>query len=198
MATSQQEGRGIWEWDIVKYSLLFAIGLYAAGFTSLGFTEEGNRAAIAWSAKISFVLFIMAFSASAVQKLFKNSLTFWWRMNRKYFGITFAINHLLHLGLLILLQQVFHPVFTLEPSISLLGGGITYLFIVLMLLTSFEAFSKYLTKKQWLVLHSVGAYTIWVLFLSIYGEKVANVGVEFLPFVLILIVVLIIRLIPKK
>lgn len=193
-----QESRGIWEWDLVKLAVGLPILLYAAFFFFIGFNEEGNRAAIAWSAKISFGLFCMAFAASAAHKLLKTSLSFWWLMNRKYFGISFAINHLIHLGFLVLLQEAFHPVFTLADSSSLLGGGLAYFFAVAMLLTSFETFSKYLSRKNWKLLHTLGGYWIWLIFLITYGKRVTGIGVEYLPFVLILILVGIIRLLPKK
>lgn len=193
-----QESRGVWEWDIVKYVTIFSIGLYVAFFVNGGLTEESTRLAIAWSAKISFTLFCMAFAASAAHKRIKNSFSFWWLMNRKYFGISFAINHLIHLGFLLMLQQVFHPVFTLAASTSLMAGGMAYVFVVLMLLTSFETFSKYLSRKNWKLLHTIGGYWIWVVFLSTYAKRVQSIGATFLPFVLILIVILIIRLLPKK
>ena len=193
-----QESRGIWEWDLVKLAVGLPILLYAAFFFFIGYNEEGTRATIAWSAKISFSLYCMAFSASAAHKLLKNSLSFWWLMNRRYFGISFAINHLIHLGLLGLLQQVFHPVFDLAASTSLMAGGLAYFFVVVMLLTSFKTFSKYFSRKNWKLLHTVGGYWIWIIFLSTYAKRVTNIGVEYLPFVLILILVLIIRLLPKK
>lgn len=193
-----QESKGIWEWDLVKLAVGLPILLYAAFFFIIGFNEEGTRAAIAWSTKISFGLFCMAFSASSAHKLLKNSLSFWWLMNRRYFGISFAINHLIHLGFLVLLQQVFHPVFNLAASTSLMAGGLAYFFVVLMLLTSFATFSKYLSRKNWKLLHTFGGYWIWMIFMSTYAKKVQNVGVTFLPFVLLLIMVLVIRLWPKK
>lgn len=97
-----------------------------------------------------------------------------------------------------MLQQVFHPVFTLAASTSLMAGGMAYVFVVLMLLTSFETFSKYLSRKNWKLLHTIGGYWIWVVFLSTYAKRVQSIGATFLPFVLILIVILIIRLLPKK
>lgn len=194
----KEQSRGVWEWDIVKYVTLFSIGLYLAFFVLGGFTEESTRMAIAWSAKISFVLFCMAFAASAAHKRIKNSFSFWWLMNRKYFGISFAISHLIHLVFLVVLQQVFHPVFDQADITSLMAGGMVYVFLILMLLTSFETFSKYLSRKNWKLLHTIGGYWIWVIFMSTYVKKVQNVGVEFLPFVLILILVLVIRLLPKK
>jgi hypothetical protein len=186
--------RGIWAWDLVKWIIALSIFLYASFFIFLGFTETANRCAIAWSSKISFICFCMAFSASAVHQKLKNSLSFWHLMNRRYFGIAFAISHLFHLAFLLILQQVFHPVFNLAAGISLFSGGMAYLFTVLMLFTSFDAFSKYLSKKQWKWLHTIGGYWILLIFLSTYLKKVKNVGVEFIPFVLILILTLLLRI----
>lgn len=197
MATNSQS-RGIWEWDVVKLAVGLPILLYTTFFLFLGFNEMGNRAAIAWSTKISFSLFCLAFSATAAHKFLKNSFSFWWLMNRRYFGISFAINHLLHLAFLVLLQQQFHPVFDLAANTSLLAGGMAYFFTVVMLLTSFDFFKNYLNRKNWKLLHTIGGYWIWAIFMSTYFKKVKNVGVEFLPFVLILIAVLLLRLVPKK
>lgn len=196
--TNQTVSKGIWDWDVVKLSVGFPILLYLSFFLFLGFTEDGTRTAVAWSTKISFTLFCLAFAASAAHLRIRNSLSFWWLMNRKYLGIAFAINHLLHLAFLIILQQVFHPVFSLAANTSLMAGGLAYLFVVLMLLTSFETFSKHLSRKNWKRLHTFGGYWIWMIFMSTYFKKVANVGVEFLPFVLILIVVLLLRIFKKK
>lgn len=191
--TTTQNGRGIWSWDIVKVSVITSCLLYASFFLLIGFNEEANRCAIAWSSKISFTLFCLAFSASAMHKMIQNSFSFWWLMGRKYFGISFAINHLLHLAFLVLLQQKFHPVFDQAASTSLLAGGIAYGFIVLMLLTSFERFSAYLSRKNWKLLHTIGGYWIWAIFLSTYTKKVGAEGWRFLPFVLILGFILLIR-----
>ena len=198
MSSSTQESSGIWDWQVVKLAVGLPFLLYAAFFFFIGFNEDGTRAAIAWSAKISFTLFCLAFAASAAHLRIRNSLSFWWLMNRKYLGISFAINHLIHLGFLVLLQQVFHPVFDLAASTSLLAGGLAYFFVVLMLLTSFETFSKHLSLKNWKLLHTIGGYWIWIIFMSTYFKKVKNVGVEYLPFVLVLILVLLLRVFKKK
>jgi len=196
--TNHPSSRGIWDWDVVKIAVGIPFLLYATCFFFIGFNEDGTRAAIAWSAKISFTLFCLAFAASTAHLRIRNSLSFWWLMNRKYFGISFAINHLLHLSFLVILQQVFHPVFDLAAGTSLVAGGLAYLFIVLMLLTSFETFAKYLSQKNWKLLHTIGGYWIWVIFMSTYFKKVMNVGVSFLPFVLVLIFVLLLRIFKQK
>lgn len=189
---SASDSRGIWAWDIVKYVTLGSLLLFAGLILIYGYTEEGVRQQIRWSARISFVLFVLAFGASGIHFYFKNSLTWWMRMNRKYLGISFAIIHLLHLGSIVLLQLSFHPVFDEAASISLMGGGAAYFFIVAMLLTSFESFSKYLSKGAWKTLHKIGGYWIWIVFLVTYHKRTDEPW--HWTYVVVLLMILLLRL----
>ena len=136
-SNTESTSHGLWNWEVVRWVVTLSLLLFALVFLYDGITEESNRIDIRLSARISVVLFCLAFVASGLQRLTKNVFTFWLRMNRKYLGISFAIVHLIHLGFLVLLQLAFHPVFTKAPLISLLGGGLAYVFVVLVLLTSF-------------------------------------------------------------
>lgn len=113
-------------------------------------------------------------------------------MNRKYLGISFAIIHLVHLGFIIWLQLSFNPIFSQADLVSLLGGGIAYFFVVVMLLTSFESFSKHLSKLQWKRLHTIGGYWISVVFFIQYFGK-TNEPVYWI-FIIILLAIVFFRL----
>ncbi|MGB1241610.1 MAG: hypothetical protein ACPG49_03760 [Chitinophagales bacterium] len=152
---------------VIGLSLL----LFLLPFVVIGFNEEATRAAIQWSARISFGLFCSAFAASSIHKLLQTKWTHYLLNNRRYIGISFALIHLIHLGFLILLQYRFYPVFDLAAHTSIAAGSMAYLFIVLMLLTSFPKFSKYLTTFQWKTLHTVGGYWVWVIFMSSYLKR---------------------------
>lgn len=164
--------RGIWSWDIVKFVVLISCILFTGVFLLYGWNEDGLRHNIRWTARISFVLFCMAFSASSVHWYVRNSLSWWLRMNRKFIGVSFAIIHLIHLVTILLLQYFFHPVFESAAITSIVGGGGAYLLIILMLVTSFERFAKYLSNKHWKYLHTTGGYWIWIVFLSTYLKRV--------------------------
>ena len=144
------------------------------------------------SARIGVVLFSFAFGASALHYFYKNIFTWWLRMNRRYIGISFAIMHLVHLAFLLLLQFNFHPVFNKAKTISLLGGGLAYFFVVAMLFTSFPFFSKYLSHKNWKLLHTAGGYWIWYIFIRSYVKR-ALTEYEYIPLVILLVVVLMLR-----
>lgn len=138
---SSSESKGIWAWQLVALIMGITLITYCITFLKSGFYEESTRQVIRFSARFSVILFCIAFGANAFHQSIKNSFSWWVFMNRKFLGISFAFNHLIHLFFLSLLQKDFHPVFELADTFSLLGGGIAYLFIILMLLTSFS-FSK--------------------------------------------------------
>ena len=189
---------GLWHWRIVQLTVGLSVLCFVLIFAVGGFSEESTRLCIRLSAKVSLVLFSVAFSASAVQGLLRNAITVWWRMNRRYLGISFAIVHLLHLAFLVLLQQWFHPVFTLAKNTSLFAGGMAYLFVVLMLLTSFERFSRYLSKKQWKLLHTVGGWWIWAIFASSYFKRVLHGEMEYIPWAALVVVIGVLRVVALR
>ncbi|MFQ5447669.1 MAG: hypothetical protein ACE5FF_12120 [Saprospiraceae bacterium] len=197
MKNTRQPERGLWAWGLVRFCVAASLLLFGALYYFSGLNEEGTRQVIRWSARISAVLFSMAFAASAFQRLFKNVFSFWWLMNRKYLGVSFAIVHLLHLCFLLLLQQYFHPVFNLAKTSSLVGGGLAYLFIVLMLLTSFSVFAKYISRQSWKILHTAGGYWIWFIFMKSYWKRAATES-EYIPLAVLLAAVLALRLLALK
>ncbi len=106
----------------------------------------------------------------------------------------FALIHLIHLFFLILLQRYFHPVFTLRSPIITALGGLAYLFLVLMLLTSFERFSKFVSRNTWKNIHLYGGYWILIVFSnSIYGRVIAG-QMAYLPLAILLTFVWLIRI----
>ncbi|MEO1262424.1 MAG: hypothetical protein AAFZ15_26695 [Bacteroidota bacterium] len=192
MGTVQQQGRGVWDWQLVQVVLSISALYFLQLFFFGGFDEATNRQAIRMSARISGVLFSLAFMASAFHHFVKNSFSWWLRMNRRYLGISFAIMHLVHLGFLILLQLNFHPVFFKAKTISILGGGLAYFFAVTMLLTSFPFFAKYLSKKKWTILHIIGGYWIWYIFIRSYVKRLTT-EIEYLPLVILFVAVFLLR-----
>lgn len=170
--STNESGRGLWDWQLVRVVLMASIIFFAYNFLSFGYTEEAVRQCIAWSARIGVVLFMLAFGATVMQRFFRNSFSFWVMMNRPFLGISFAILHLIHLAFLVLLQQVFHPVFTLADTFALFAGGGAYFFVILMLLTSFSTFKKMISRANWKRLHTLGGWWIWAVFMSSYWKRV--------------------------
>lgn len=189
---------GIWEWQLVKLIVFGALGLFTLFLGLKGISEEGVRLIIQWTAKIDVLCFCIAFGAASFHRTIKNSFSFWVYMNRKYFGISFAILHLIHLITLAVLQYSFHPVFEKAANSSLVAGGLAYLFVILMLLTSFERYSKMISRRNWDALHTIGGYWILGVFFITYLKRVQNEEYWALFFLLLIISVLGMRLIAIK
>ncbi|MFK7903997.1 MAG: hypothetical protein AB8B69_02685 [Chitinophagales bacterium] len=181
------------KWNLVKTVVGLSSLLFLLFFVVMGFNEEATRAAIQWSARISFGLFCSAFAASSLHQLLQTKWTRYLLINRRHVGISFGLIHLIHLGFLLLLQYAFHPVFDLAANASIAAGGTAYLFIVLMLLTSFPKFSKYLTPFQWKALHTIGGYWVWVIFMSSYLKRSMTEYIH-IPLVVILLTILFLRI----
>ncbi len=187
--TTQTANKGIWAWDLVKWVIGFSV-LYLVGiFVFDGFTEESVRRAIRVTARISPVLFCMAFMATSFHLLIRNSTSFWVMMNRRYWGISFGIMHLIHLFFLWVLHFSFQPLFVPSAAMELIFGGIAYLFIFLMLFTSFDIFKKWLSPKNWTRLHTFGSIWIWGVFMnSIWGRIIVKGLYAYIPLGLLLVV----------
>ena len=181
------------KWKIVLWSVLVSVISFTVLLINNGYTEVGVRLCVRLSARISATFFAFAFMASSLHYFVGRPWTLWIMTNRKYLGISFAIIHLIHLVFLILLQVSFHPVFELAASQSLLGGGLAYLFLVLMLATSFEKFSSGLSAWQWTLLHTVGGYWIWFIFAKSYFKRVMT-EMEYLPLLVLLGIVVLLRI----
>ena len=194
ITNSPAESRGLWTWRLVQVIMGISILSYIGIFFLSGFQEGSTRQAIRWSARFSVVLFCIAFAANAFHQWGKNSFSWWVFMNRKFFGITFALNHLIHLFFIFLLQKNFHPVFNEAAPFSLFAGGMAYLFIILMLLTSFSFFEKMISRQNWKRLHTVGGYWIWTVFMSLNFTRVLNGEWSYAVVVILLVVVMVMRI----
>lgn len=74
--------------------------------------------------------------------------------NRRYVGVAFAAIMIVHLILLLILNGF-------VPNVP---GGMAYLFILLMLLTSFDGAVAALGPRRWRRLHKIGLYWIGAIF----------------------------------
>lgn len=178
----------LWRWQLLTVLLTGTFLVYCIIFLQGGLQQESTRLAIRWSARFAVVLFCAAFGASALQHIWKGNFTFWLRSNRKYLGIAFALTHLSHLSFLVLLQAKFHPVFDLAKTSSLMAGGTAYFFVVAMLLTSFDTFSKQLSPKQWKWLHTIGGWWIWAIFFNSYRKNALEYPGYMMLFLMLVVV----------
>ncbi len=175
-----------------KIIVFLAITIAALAILALSqnFTEDTLRIFIRWTAKTTAILFSIAFGVSSFHYFSNDSISKKVLNLRPDIGIAFTVVHTAHLCFLIILQQYFHPVFTLANKLSLMGGGMAYVFMYLMAFTTFPNIKKTLTLGQWTILHTIGGYWIWVIFFRSYLKNVVNKDQEYLLFIIVTTVIL--------
>lgn len=176
---------------LVSISLAFVL---IAVSTWHGLSEEGVRAVLRSSAGSSVILFLLAFSASSLHWFVHKNWTAWLLRNRRYVGVSFAVSHFYHLLALIALALWFpHPFLDKLSWITVLGGGLVYLFIAAMSATSFDRARQWLGIKWWKRLHTVGSYYIWLIFAQSYFPRAIK-EVFYVPVAAALIIVMLLRI----
>jgi sulfoxide reductase heme-binding subunit YedZ len=150
--------------SFVLASTTLIIAAAAATIAASGYNEESVRIVVRLTARTSLALFLAAFLASAFRRRWKNQATIWIRRNRRALGLAFAGSHLIHLAAIAALTR-FHSDF---DATTLIVGGIGYVFIVLLAVTSNDRAVKAL-GANWRRLHTVGIYYLWFVFTATYG-----------------------------
>ncbi len=146
--------------------------------------EQANLAA-RWTARAALPMFLVAYLASSMLRLWPTDLTRAVMRRRRQWGLGFALAHTIHLAALANNVLVFGP--SREPE-TLIGGGLAYAFIYVMALTS-NNWSMKLLGKNWKWLHRIGIHYIWLIFAVSYAGRIANpdmwlTGVIFTPITL--------------
>ena len=181
-------------WNIVKISALAIATILALILLVQGVNESGMRVAIRLTARTSCLLFLSAFIASTLSRIKSNQLTTWLIKNRRYLGVSFAVSHGYHALAIIGLVMVTSG----EAYQHDHGGTLGYIFIIAMTATSFRAVATLLSPQVWKILHTVGLYYLWLAFTYSFANKLTTSWVIYLPFVSLLVVAMILRLITLK
>lgn len=185
------------KWSVTS-AVVVALSLASVGvFLTQGVNEDSLRGLIRYTAVSSLVLFCIVFTASSFQALYRKPWSAWMLRNRRYIGLSFASSHGFHLLFIItLLIEYPEPFLSHLAPATLIGGGVAYLFILAMSITSFKGPRRALGPKLWNLLHTSGSYYIWALFMFSYAPRLAG-DTNYLPHVLLLLGALAIRLVKK-
>lgn len=178
--------------------LFAALLAVAAGLVSGADAAERAGLAARWTARAALPLFLVAFLASTLMRRWPAAITRALRKRRRQWGLGFALAHTIHLAALAVNVIVYAPGRTWQ---SLIGGGLAYVMIFVMALTSTDGWQRQL-GRWWRRLHTVGIYYIWLIFTASYAGRAFGdepekrvVGVVFGT---ILIAALIGRLWPRR
>jgi DMSO/TMAO reductase YedYZ heme-binding membrane subunit len=159
---------------------------------------DGLRRVIRLTARSSFVLFVLAFSASALARRWPGAWTRWQLRNRRYLGLGFAVSHAIHLAAIVGFAQADSVAFHQASGLAnVIAGGIAYVFIALMSATSSDGARRWLGAARWARLHTVGSHYLWVTFMISFGMRIPKGPGYALP-VLVLLAVMALRLWPAR
>jgi methionine sulfoxide reductase heme-binding subunit len=148
-------------------TILIATSLLWAALT-YGQSIEAAQAFTRFTARISLLIFAVVFSASALHKIFRNQYTAELLRNRRYFGISFAYSHTVHLLAIIIFLRLSGDE---APMLSVVFGGFAYLLTYAMAFTSNDWSVKKLGAKSWKALHKTGTFYIWFIFFITYLRR---------------------------
>jgi sulfoxide reductase heme-binding subunit YedZ len=158
--------KGVW---IIPLAFVVLALCCAGSVATAGSGELGLRSAIRATAKVGAVWFALVFSASAVHSLLRSRQSKWLMRNRRHFGVGFAVLHFGHLAVVLLLAFQYTDSFLKTTAVtSIVGGGIGYLWLLAMTITSFKGPAKALGRRGWKALHKSGVYVLWGIFLLSY------------------------------
>jgi methionine sulfoxide reductase heme-binding subunit len=151
---------------IIGLTTLAALGVVAYGYAEFGgWNAEGAGAAARYTARFSFPIFVLAWSASALATLWPGGWRSVMLRRRRAIGLSFAAAHFVHLAAL--LVAVF--VFAAQPSAkTVYGGGATYVLIAAMALTSNDWSVRTLGPRNWKMLHTIGGLAVAIVFTVSY------------------------------
>jgi hypothetical protein len=115
------------------------------------------------TARVALVIFVAAYAASPLRRVWRASPSAWLLRNRRFVGLSFAVAHAFHALAILSLVVLLGSGFEYDP-VSLAGGGAAYLFVALMAATSSDRAVAALGPSRWRALHRAGLHTIWFVF----------------------------------
>ena len=170
-------------WRVFGLLAALETALFAAGLAAFGNDEAGLRALVRSTVRVSFVVFAFAYAAAPLRRLYPTPATRWLLRNRRFVGVSFAWAHGLHGLAILLLAQRLGDAFEVDAATAL-GGGLAYVLIAAMTLTSFDRTARWLGPHRWALLHRAGLHWLWFIFALNWSTSVF-VSLAYLPFALI-------------
>jgi DMSO/TMAO reductase YedYZ heme-binding membrane subunit len=161
---------------VVVGAAVVNFGVAAAVLASAGADETGTKFALRATARVAFLWFALAFSASSLDRIFRKRWTKWILARRRFIGAAFAAAFMTHVSMILWLYRV-APIVDAEKPVPLfdVAGGIVGLSTVyLMLLTSFDRTAALLGRKRWEILHRYGSFYVMTIFIYCFLEAITH------------------------
>jgi DMSO/TMAO reductase YedYZ heme-binding membrane subunit len=149
---------------------------------------DGVRLCIRATARTSLLFFLMAYTAQSVFVLWPGDWSMWLRRHRRQWGLLLVVSHTIHAVGIVSLAMMAPALFqTLAPLGNRITGGIAYVLLWAMGVTSFGRTAAWLGRPWWRRLHTVGIHYLWLSFLVANGKRIAHAPVYAWPTLLLLL-----------
>jgi hypothetical protein len=170
-----------------------SLGLAIVVLVCLGAGERGTDVALRLTARLSFLLFWLAYTGGALTVLFGSTFLLLKRHARD-FGLAFAFAHLSHVGLVIWLCSI-GP----APSMStFVFFGIALVFTYALAFFSIGRMQGMLGARSWWLLRTIGLNYIAFAFAKDFAKDPLGGGLthvaEYLPFIVLAVAAPLLRL----
>jgi hypothetical protein len=181
-------------WPIVGWATVAIVAMVGAILALAGTGEHGVRMVIRATARSSVVLFVAAYVARPLRRVWRTPTSAWLLANRRQLGVSFAVSHAAHLlALVALFDWSVRRLVTESDAVTVVFGGIAYVFIALMAATSFDRTAAWLGPRRWKLLHGVGVHWIFAIFLLNFVGS-AFVSAWYWPFAALVLAALALRI----
>jgi len=150
----------------IPMSIVMVIAMLRTDMSGAAGVSHMISLSVRWAVPIIFLVVAI----SPLQILFPGPLPKWLLRNRKFIGLCFAVA-MAWQGLFIFLMSNFFREYYFEEVFYLrdeLEGSTGYIFLTAMVVTSFQFGRKYLTARQWKLLHKSALYYLFAYPFSVY------------------------------
>ena len=155
----------------IASALVVSLAVVGASLALNGTSALGWRAATRHTAQVSFALFLLAFLASSIARLWPGPLTRGLLARRRALGLAFATAHLVHGAAILSLARLDDLVFA--PRVALYAGAFGFVLVIAMAATSNDAAQRLLGGRGWRGLHRFGQIYLFAIFAVTYAGRVA-------------------------
>lgn len=155
-------------WALTRWISVALVAMTALVLLAAGTGEPGVRMLIRATARSSALLFLVAFLARPVRQLWRTDATAFALKNRRYFGVSMAVSHLIHACAIAWLIIGFPAAYQLNP-LTLVFGGLGFVFVAALAATSSDAAFQKLGRARWTALHRTGVWYLWFIFIYTFA-----------------------------
>ena len=151
-----------------------------------------------YTARVAFIVFTAVFIIGPAARLSSNPAVRWLARRRRHLGLATALLLSIHLAALLINIGLYQP----RHWTALIGGGIVYLLLAAMALTSSGAAQRRM-GRWWRRVHMLGLSGLWLAFFSGYAGRLFKpdyflTGAIFAPIALAILLIRLYVLIPRR